>query len=115
MVMLGRSSKTECALFCSAPPCIKKSITVGLGLFQALIGFECIKLVIKGQGVLLGIGDMSRPEVWLALGGVMIITILLVLEVKAAMLAGIVFVTLTAWATGLAEQPDAIVQLPAIS
>jgi xanthine/uracil/vitamin C permease (AzgA family) len=40
----------------SAPPCIKKSITVGLGLFQALIGFECIKLVVPGMDVLLTIG-----------------------------------------------------------
>lgn len=98
-----------------APPCIKKSITVGLGLFQALIGFECIRLVIRGNNVLLGLGDLSRPDVWLALAGIILIVILLVLEVKAAMLLGIVFVTLVAWGTGLASAPDALWEMPSLA
>lgn len=40
-------------------------------------------------------------------------SILLVLEVKAAMLAGILFVTLAAWATGIAAAPESIVQVRA--
>jgi AGZA family xanthine/uracil permease-like MFS transporter len=36
-----------------APGCIKKSITVGLGLFQALIGFDMVHLVVRGDDVLL--------------------------------------------------------------
>lgn len=98
-----------------APPCIKKSVTVGLGLFQALIGFECIKLIVPGDEVLLGLGDMSSARILLSLLGLLIICILLVCDVKASMLIGIAFITVTSWVTGLQSAPAAIVALPTLS
>jgi AGZA family xanthine/uracil permease-like MFS transporter len=98
-----------------APPCIKKSITVGLGLFQALIGFECMKLVVPGTEVLLQLGDVSDPRISLAMGGMLLICVLLILDVKASMLIGMVGITLFAWFTDLSPWPTAIIQSPSFS
>ncbi len=99
-----------------APACIKKSITVGLGLFQALIGFECMKLVIRGNdGVLLAIGDVTDPHVLLALAGLIIICICLVLNIKASMLIGMAITTVIAWTTGLAASPVTWIEMPTLA
>jgi AGZA family xanthine/uracil permease-like MFS transporter len=103
-----------------APPCIKKSITVGLGLFQALVGLEQMRLVVKPdeKGVLLGLGDLSDPTIWVALIGIMIITILMVLEVRASMLIGILVTTFTMWIGKFHEGmdfPSEYIRLPDFS
>eukprot|EP00823_Brevimastigomonas_motovehiculus_P004098 TRINITY_DN261_c0_g2_i1.p1 TRINITY_DN261_c0_g2~~TRINITY_DN261_c0_g2_i1.p1 ORF type:complete len:528 (-),score=117.00 TRINITY_DN261_c0_g2_i1:300-1883(-) len=94
-----------------APSCIKKSITVGLGLFQGLIAFDVIELVVQGKGVLVEMGPLTAPLI-LSLSGVFLIAILLSLHVKAAMLLGIVLVTVVAWGTGMSPAPTGIVQWP---
>jgi AGZA family xanthine/uracil permease-like MFS transporter len=97
-----------------APPCIKKSISVGLGLFQALIGFELMRLVIPGTETLLSIGNIYDAKIWLCVGGMMLICVLLVWKVKAAMLVGIMFITLASWALELTPLPDALIEMPTL-
>jgi hypothetical protein len=70
-----------------APLCIKKGVTVGLGLFQALVGFELMQLVVPGKEVLLALGDVTRPELWIALAGMMLICALMTFKIKGAMLS----------------------------
>ena len=98
-----------------APPSIKKSITVGLGLFQALIGFESMRLVVQGKDVLLTLGDVEDVRVWLSVGGLLLIAVLLVWQVKGAMLLGMIVVTLIGWMSGLEPSPTAFVQWPTIN
>jgi AGZA family xanthine/uracil permease-like MFS transporter len=93
---------------------IKKSITVGLGVFQALLGFEACKFVVRGDHVLLALGPVSDPTLWLALGGVIMIAVLMILQIRAAMLVGVGFVTLTAWASGMSPWPVQLVQAPTL-
>jgi AGZA family xanthine/uracil permease-like MFS transporter len=69
-----------------APTCIKKGVTIGLGLFQALVGFELMKLVVPGSHVLLALGDLNDVHVWISLVGMMLICVLMVCNVKGAML-----------------------------
>lgn len=98
-----------------APPSIKKSITVGLGLFQALIGFESMRLVVQGKDVLLTLGDVEDVRVWLSVSGLLLIAVLLVWRVKAAMLLGMIVITLIGWMSGLEQPPTAILQWPSIN
>lgn len=94
------------------PACIKKSLTVGLGIFQALIGFESMRLVVRGEQVLLALGDLHDLRLWLALLGIIVIALLLILEVRAAMLIGIGFVTMVCWICGLSPAPSSWITLP---
>ena len=98
-----------------APPSIKKSITVGLGLFQALIGFESMRLVVQGKDVLLTLGDVEDVRVWLSVCGLLLIAVLLVWRVKAAMLLGMIVITFIGWLSGLEQPPTAILQWPTIN
>lgn len=95
-----------------SPPCIKKSITVGLGLFQALIGFEMMRLVVPGTETLLSIGDLTDTKIYLSIGGMIVICVLLVWKVKAAMLIGMLSITLLSWSLELTPLPTGVVSTP---
>jgi AGZA family xanthine/uracil permease-like MFS transporter len=97
-----------------APPCIKKSISVGLGLFQALLGFELMKLVVRGNDTLLMLGDLFDSHVLLALFGLMLIAIMLTLEVKGALLAGIILITVLSWIFNLSPSPHSLLASPSM-
>ena len=97
-----------------APGCIKKSITVGLGLFQALIGFELMKFVIPGKETLLTIGDMADPKIYLSIVGMMVICVLLVWKVKAATLIGLMLITVLSWMMNLSPMPTHLIEMPTL-
>ena len=98
-----------------APVSVKKGITVGLGLFQALIGFEMMKLVVAGEHTLLSVGDVSDPAVLLSCGGVLLICALMVLNVKASMIIGLAVVTVASWGLGLQAPPTSIMSVPSVA
>jgi AGZA family xanthine/uracil permease-like MFS transporter len=97
-----------------APDSIKKSITVGLGLFQALIGFESMRLIVQGKDTLLALGDVSSVRLWLSMMGLLLIAILLLWKVKAAMLIGMAVITAVVWGTGLEPPPATVLQWPSL-
>ena len=97
-----------------APESIKKSITVGLGLFQALIGFESMKLIVQGKDTLLELGDITSVRLWLSLMGLLLISILLLWKVKAAMLIGMAVVTAVVWGSGLEPPPATFIEWPSL-
>lgn len=95
------------------PDSIKKSIAVGLGMFQALIGYDSVRLVVAGESTLLSLGTFDG-DLCLAIAGVLLIAILLLFKIKAAMLLGIAFVAVVAWTTGLATAPDQVAAWPSL-
>jgi len=97
-----------------APLCIKKGVTVGLGLFQALVGFELMALVVPGDEVLLALGDVARPELWISLAGMMVICAMMAFRIKGAMLIGMVMITWAAWLLEPSTAPQSITSLPSV-
>lgn len=73
----------------SIPLPLKHAISVGIGLFIALIGFKNAGIVVYNESTLIGLGDFSGHGVWVALAGLFIISLLLVLRVQGAVLIGI--------------------------
>jgi len=69
------------------PLCLKKGVTVGLGLFQALLGLELMGLVVRGEEVLLELGDLRDVRMWVSLAGLMLIAALMICNIKGAMLS----------------------------
>jgi AGZA family xanthine/uracil permease-like MFS transporter len=98
------------------PNHLKKAITVAIGLFQALIGFQTMGLVVSSDETLVTLGDVnwnSNPELFIAIGGFLLISTLLAsCRVKGAMFIGIWAMAALAWTWGLSDLPKGILGRP---
>ena len=103
------------AIVNSIPINIKHSVSVGIGLFIALIGLNSADIVITGMqaqpdgtisGSILKLGDMGAPNVLTALIGLVFTGVLLALRTKGALLIGIVVTTLVGIPFGVTDIPE---------
>jgi AGZA family xanthine/uracil permease-like MFS transporter len=106
---------------------MKHSFAVGIGLFLALIGLyetEIITSFVTGMPVPadstvlskphvpVKIGNLKDPRVLLAVGGFLVMAVLLCRRVKGAILIGIALTAATGYLLGMARAPEAVVALP---
>lgn len=89
------------AVIHAVPDSLKQAIAVGIGLLIALVGLEWSGVVVDAPGTLVGLGDLRSPPVLLALFGVVMISVLLVLGIKGAILWGMGATTLVGVVSGL--------------
>ena len=82
------------AIVNSIPVCLKHAISVGIGLFIAMIGLQNAGIIVSDQNTLVTLGNLDNPAVWLSLSGIILIGVLLILRVKGAILLGIFTITL---------------------
>ncbi len=68
------------------PRSIKNAIAVGIGLLIALVGLEYAGLVVPSPGTHIGLGPIGSPAVVLALIGLALVSILIALKVRGAIL-----------------------------
>lgn len=94
------------AIFNAIPICIKDAVSVGIGLFIALVGMTNVGLIVQGDGVAVALGDVTRPEVALSIIGIIITSILLIKDVKGAFLFGILATTLVGIPLGVTQLPE---------
>lgn len=85
------------------PASLKNAIAVGIGLLIAFIGLEWAGLVVPTPGTIIGLGDLNHPAVILSLSGVFIISLLMCLRVKGAILLGIIFSSLLGLIFGMTK------------
>ncbi len=88
------------------PKNLKHAVSVGIGLFIAFIGLQNAGIVVNNDAVLVGLGDMLSPNVWVGFFGIFIIAVLLVRKVKGALLIGILSSTVLALILGVTSLPD---------
>lgn len=75
------------------PAPLRAGITVGIGLFLAIIALKTAGIVVGNPATLVALGDLHQPSVWLAVFGFLLIVTLDTLKVRGAMLIGILVVT----------------------
>jgi AGZA family xanthine/uracil permease-like MFS transporter len=90
----------------SIPMNLKHAVSVGIGLFIAFIGLKGTGLIIDNPATLVSLGDMKNPAVWVGLAGVIIIGVLLVKQIKGAILIGILASTLIGLVVGVTIIPE---------
>ena len=116
------------------PTTIKHAIPAGIGLFIAFIGLNNSGIIRVNQGPILDIitgisgtnldaaiseilqappqvlqlGNLTDPAVLLAIGGFVLLSILMLLKVPTAMLMAIVIITLVGIPLGISMVPDTI-------
>ncbi|SFD26271.1 NCS2 family permease [Massilia yuzhufengensis] len=82
------------------PTSMRVAITVGLGMFLALIALKNAGIVVANPATLVKAGDLHKPEAIMAIAGFFAIVALDRLRVKGAILIGIVLVTVLSFFFG---------------
>jgi adenine/guanine/hypoxanthine permease len=88
------------------PRPLRYAIAAGIGLFITLIGFVNAGFIVHNPATIVGIGRL-HPALLTFLAGLLFTAVLVMRQVKGAILIGIVFTTLAAiplgrlWATGM--------------
>ncbi len=83
------------------PMSLKLGIAAGIGFFLALIALENAGIVVGDPTTLVTLGDLSKPQAWLAALGFLLIAGLAVRKIPGAIIVGVLAVTLAAVALGL--------------
>ncbi|MDR7855630.1 NCS2 family permease [Tissierella sp.] len=94
------------AIFNSIPMNLKKAVSVGIGLFIALIGFTNAGIVVKEGGTILNLGDLTANGPLLALIGLVVTGFLLARKVKGALFFGILITTIIGIPMGVSYMPN---------
>jgi AGZA family xanthine/uracil permease-like MFS transporter len=101
------------AIIDSIPMNLKHAISVGIGLYIALIGFSNAGVVVQNDATLVSLGELSNPTVLLALAGIIITGVLLVFRIKGALVIGIIITALMGLPFGITRFPEGgLVSLP---
>ncbi len=98
--------KVREAIVNSIPLNLKHAISVGIGLYIALIGLENAGIITGNPSTLVTLGDMSDPSVLAALTGIILIGVLLILKVRGALIIGIITISLIGIPMGITQLPD---------
>ena len=106
-ILMSVTNVREKILDC-IPNVFKDSITAGIGLFIAFVGLSNCGLVTNGATIL-QLGNLQDPLVLLTIFGLIVISILLVKNVKGAFLVGMLIVSIVGMVTGLVDAPTAVV------
>ena len=98
--------KVREAIFNAIPMNLKKAVSVGIGLFIALIGFENAGIVSSEGGTILNLGDLSSAGPLLAIIGIIITGFMLARNIKGALFFGILITTLIGIPLGITPMPE---------
>lgn len=88
------------ALFNAMPNCMKYSVSAGIGLFIAFTGLKNAGVIIADSSTYVTLGSMVQAETVLCMVGVILTVVLMMKNVKGAMLIGI----LLTWILGMGAQ-----------
>lgn len=88
------------------PANVKISISIGIGLFISLIGLKGAGIIVDNPATLVALGDMTSPSVVLGMLGIGLAAVLLILNVKGALLISILVTTLVGIPMGVTIIPD---------
>ncbi len=95
------------------PESLRYSFAVGIGLFLTFVGFnECGIVTLGVAGAPVKPGYLVSGPVLLAIGGFLLIAILLIRRVPGAILIGIIGTTITGVATGVTARPHEWISTP---
>jgi len=102
------------ALIDNIPGCLKNGIPVGIGLLIALVGLEWSGIVVSHPVTYVTLGDLTSTPTALSLFGLVIISSLIALRFRGAILAGFILTTAIGLFIGLVEYKGIINTPPAI-
>ncbi|WP_338626713.1 NCS2 family permease [Clostridium baratii] len=102
------------AIVDSIPECIKKGISVGIGLLIALIGLEGAGIVVHPAdgGTILALGNITKGAGLLAIIGLLITGVLLAKNVRGALFFGMMITAIIGIPFGITPMPTGFMSAP---
>lgn len=94
-------SRLRVWLIDAIPMSLKLGIAAGIGFFLALIALQNAGLVAADPATLVTLGDLAKPQAWLAAAGFLVIAGLAIRKIPGAIIFGVLAVTAAAVAMGL--------------
>jgi AGZA family xanthine/uracil permease-like MFS transporter len=97
----------------AVPDSLKISFAVGIGFFLTFIGLNDIGIITLGvPGAPVKVGNIHNPEVLLGIASFLLIVYLLIKKVNAAILIGIIAVTILGIIIGVTSLPSEFISKP---
>ena len=106
--------KVREAIFNAIPMNLKKAVSVGIGLFIALIGFANAGIVVADKDTMVKLGTLTDRGP-ISVNRIIIIGVLLAKNVKGALLYGILIATVIGIPMGITEVPTEFLKRPSVS
>lgn len=92
----------------AVPPSLKTAIVVGIGCFISFIGLQGSGIIVADPATKVTLGDLTSINVILTLFGILFTAALISINVKAAILIGIVVVTIISMIIGNSAVPSSM-------
>lgn len=100
------------AIVDSIPINIKRAISVGIGLFIALLGLEGAGIVIADGPTIVALGHITSGTGLLAIIGIVITGVLIARKVKGALFIGMIITAIIGIPMGVVNVPERIISMP---
>lgn len=91
---------------------LKLAVGAGIGLFIAFIGLKNAGIVIANPATFVGIGNLTDPQVLLAIFGIVITVIFLVRGMKAGVFIGMAITAIVGMVFGQVAVPSGVFAMP---
>ena len=101
-------------LITAIPTSLKHAIAAGIGLLIAAIGLQWAGLIVASPGTLVTLGSLHSPPVVLALGALLLTSLLLARRVPGAFLWGMLASAAAGWPLGLVQFHGVVGSPPSI-
>lgn len=96
------------------PDTIKKAISAGIGLYIAFIGLQNAGIIVNSDATLVSLGNLTSGSALLGMIGILLTSILLVKNVKGALLIGILVTTIIGIPLGVTQYNGLLSTPPSI-
>lgn len=97
------------AIMDAIPVSLRHAISVGLGLFIAMIGLKDGGIIVADESTMVALGDVYSPTFIVGLISIVATIILYALRVKGALLLGIIVAVIAGVPLGVTQMPAGIV------
>ncbi|TQR19624.1 NCS2 family permease [Psychrobacillus vulpis] len=91
------------------PAELKYAVGAGIGLFITFIGLQNSKIIVSNEAVIVGLGDLSDPNVLLTIFGLVLTVIMMVKGIKGGIFYGMLITTVVGMVFSLVPIPEAVV------
>ena len=97
------------AIMDAIPVSLRHAISVGLGLFIAMIGLADAGIIVADESTMVALGDVFSPTFLVGLISIVVTIVLYAMNVKGALLLGIVLAVVAGIPLGVTQMPSGIV------
>ena len=97
------------AIMDAIPVVLRHAISVGLGLFVAMIGLADAGIITAGNGTIIGLGDVASPTFIVGVISIVVTVALATLKVPGSLLLGIIVAVIAGIPLGVTQAPAGIV------